>query len=152
MLRRESQSSEEEWPCSFSSILASVEVIEVHREWHILLRAKACETSKEFIWVEWRTEGPEKFLLLNFWVDRGSYGSREEQSWEGKLGMKPSKERMTCRGGSTEKGGSGDGKQGRGREESPSAKLPSFALMGSHRAWVSLRDLNAGGKHGGGET
>lgn len=50
--REREKSSEEEWPCSFSSTLVRVEGIEGNREWLILLRAKACKTSKEFIWVE----------------------------------------------------------------------------------------------------
>lgn len=37
-------------------------------------------------------------------------------------------------------------------EESPSSKLPSLALTGSHGEWVTRRDLNAGGRDRGGET
>lgn len=57
-------------------MLARLEGIEANKEWRILLRAKAREAREDFIQVEWRTEGLENFLRLNFWVDRGSYDCR----------------------------------------------------------------------------
>lgn len=66
MLRKQSNSSEREWPGNFASRLERMEGIEDNREWRIVLRDKYRKARNDCIRVAGRSESPENFLKQKF--------------------------------------------------------------------------------------